>query len=339
MMMRKYFRKLLWSLLLIFWVSHAYAFYPFCEDVSIIYFGGQGSLVEQWAFEFQKELKQQFNFKDKVRAIAACDLNIGIATVNQYFKEGKLDIAIVPARAVVETVPSFRILTFPGIVARDHEIEALQSKKKFLEKLEVLAAERGVTLLGVGWRFTALTFAREKKITALLDLAGKKIRIAHEDQNGAVLAVRANPIQMPLGEVYYALPRGSIDGAIFPFSYSAKLAEQEVIQSIVCFERGGFGALSYVLFMRKELFYRPDDKARKKIKKAGQIASNRFAQLSKKERDDVIGKLGKLGVQVSFLKDNEYMDYQSRLEENIWSKLIWDSQARDLLQKRKKDIE
>lgn len=339
MQMRRYSGKLFLSFVLILWANFGYAFYPFCEDVNIVYLGKPGSLVEQWAVVFQGELKRHFEFRNKVAPVAAVDLGIRAATVNKDFKAGKLDIAIVPAAIMARTVPSFRILKFPGFVARDYEIEALQSKRKFLRKLEVIAAERGVPLLGVGWRFTTLTYVREKTIATLLDLKGTNIRVAYKEQNAVVVALGANAVQMPSAEVSIALQRGLIDGTISTFSYAIELAKQKSIKSIVTFERGGFDSIAYVLVMRKELFRKPDDEARDKIRKAAQSASKRFTLFATKEREAFIGGLGKLGVKVNMLKKNEYKIYQSKLEENVWPKLIWGTQARDLLQLRKKDIE
>ena len=112
-----------------------------------------------------------------------------------------------------------------------------------------------------------------------------------------------------------------------------------MIKSIISFEQGGFDSIAYVLIMREELFQKPDDKARNLIKEAAQSASKQFTLLASREREKAISQLKKFGVSVNLLQDKEYKAYRDKLETDLWPKLIWSTQARDLLRVRKEDTQ
>lgn len=339
-MIRKFFYVLsALFILLMLWINVAYAFYPFCEDINIVYYDKTGSLLEEWALVFREELTRRFDFRDKVEVVSAFDLQVEAGAVNQAFAAGKLDIAIVPAETMVMTVPNFRILTFPGFVARDYEVESLQLKRKFLNRLGMSAVEHGVPLLGVGWRYATLTSTQSKPFTSLLDLKGSKFAVRYASERFIIDALGATGVRMRPPEVYQALQKGIVDGTISSFNSAIRLGKQEMIKSIISFEQGGFDSIAYVLIIRKELFQKPDDKARNLIKEAAQSASKQFTLLASRERENAISQLKKIGVNVNLLQDKEYKVYRDKLETNLWPKLIWSTQARDLLRVRKEDTQ
>ena len=338
-MIRKFFYGLsALFILLMLWINVAYAFYPFCEDIRIVYYGKAGSLLEKWALVFREELTKRFNFKDKVEVVSAFNLQIWSKAVNQAFADGKLDIAIVPAGTMVKTVPNFRILTFPGFVVRDYEIESLQSKRKFLNLLGMSADKYGVPLLGVGWRYATLTSTQSKPFTSLSDLKGSRFAVKYPGERFIVDALGAQGVYMQPPEVYAALSKKAVDGTISNYISAARLGQQQMIKSIISFKQGGFDSIAYVLIIREELFNKPDNKARKLIKKAAQIASKEFTALMRTERENAISRLKEYGVKVNLLQDRDYKVYRDKLEKNLWPKLIQSDQERNLLGMRKDDI-
>jgi TRAP-type C4-dicarboxylate transport system substrate-binding protein len=61
---------------------------------------------------------------------------------------------------------------------------------------------------------TQLVLARTIEINSLSDLAGLKIRVPHATAGDAISALGMVPVEMPVSDLYLALERGTVDGAI-----------------------------------------------------------------------------------------------------------------------------
>jgi TRAP-type C4-dicarboxylate transport system substrate-binding protein len=61
---------------------------------------------------------------------------------------------------------------------------------------------------------TQLVLVKNKEINSLSDLAGLKIRVPHATAGDAISAMGMVPVEMPVSDLYLALERGTVDGAI-----------------------------------------------------------------------------------------------------------------------------
>lgn len=61
---------------------------------------------------------------------------------------------------------------------------------------------------------TQLVLAKNIEINSLADLAGLKIRVPHATAGDAISALGMVPVEMPISDLYLALERGTVDGAI-----------------------------------------------------------------------------------------------------------------------------
>lgn len=82
--------------------------------------------------------------------------------------------------------------------------------------LDAQFREKGSTLLAVT-PLGPTVFVTNEPATAPRDFAGKKIRVYSEGTANLAQAIGAAPVQLPFADVYTALQRGTIDGAITGF--------------------------------------------------------------------------------------------------------------------------
>jgi len=61
---------------------------------------------------------------------------------------------------------------------------------------------------------TQLVLAKSIEINSLSDLAGLKIRVPHATAGDAISALGMVPVEMPISDLYLALERGTVDGAV-----------------------------------------------------------------------------------------------------------------------------
>ena len=103
-----------------------------------------------------------------------------------------------------------------------------------LEGLVVLAVQGG--------NFPAI-ITRDKPITSLEDFSGMRLRAPSETVE-VLRQLGADPVNMPMGEVYSALAKGVIDGVVAPGDtiYSLRFSEVANHFTNIQFSRGGYPA-------------------------------------------------------------------------------------------------
>jgi len=139
---------------------------------------------------------QLFADKDLVKAVPSGAVDMAKATLSQW-------TGMIPALLILD-LPLF--FNDPNHVRRTVDGEAGEILKKELEKT-------GVKLLHwMDYGFMEMT--SKKPIRTLEDFKGKRIRGYGELQTESIKALGAAPTFLGGGEVYMALQRGTVDGAI-----------------------------------------------------------------------------------------------------------------------------
>lgn len=112
----------------------------------------------------------------------------------------------------------------------------------------------GLKVLAVqGGNFPAL-ITRDKPVTSLKDLQGLRLRVQTEAV-GVLKALGADPVNMPMGEVYSALAKGVIDGVVAPADTLQSLHFSEVANHYtqLRFSRGAYPARAMSMRRWQEL--------------------------------------------------------------------------------------
>ncbi|MDE0521520.1 MAG: TRAP transporter substrate-binding protein [Boseongicola sp.] len=120
------------------------------------------------------------------------------------------------------------LVEVPGIVKPGvNKTEAIWKNVDMLDK-----EFRRVVLLGLWTAGDAMLLMHEKKIEALSDLDGLKIRVPSKNTGRLVEAWGATAVSMPITQVYQSLDTGVVDGVLVDASVLTSFKLGEVIKHI-----------------------------------------------------------------------------------------------------------
>lgn len=83
------------------------------------------------------------------------------------------------------------------------------------------------------------------RIGKVADFPGRKIRATGGAMTFTVGHLGATPVEMPAGDLYVAMQRGTVDGTIFSFSSAKTYSLQELLKSMSA--NGGFGTSAQMI--------------------------------------------------------------------------------------------
>ena len=185
-----------------------------------------GSLVSTTSEEFARRVNERLD--GRVRAIFFGSSQLGNDEILvQKLKLGTLDFAV-PSTIMSSLVDEFGLFEMPYLV-RDRNHMRQIGKEIFWPILAPAAEAKGYKVLGL-WEngFRHIT-NNTRPIYTPEDLSGIKLRTPRGEWRFKLFRVfGANPMPMPLSEVFVALQTGVIDGQENPFAQLASLKFQEV---------------------------------------------------------------------------------------------------------------
>jgi TRAP-type C4-dicarboxylate transport system substrate-binding protein len=110
-------------------------------------------------------------------------------------------------------------------------------------------------------------------VLAPKDIAGKTVRTYSKGASELLQAVGASPVTMGVGDVYSALQRGAVDGALVGIQGAVGLKHYEVTQHVMI-TNGLFGTLVHAYVMNKDKWNGLRPEIRKAIQEAATAARN-----------------------------------------------------------------
>lgn len=128
--------------------------------------------------------------------------------------------------------PDVKIADAPAGLTMKQLEEATDAEDGIRDVLDRQFREKGSTLLAVT-PLGPTVFVTQTKAVAPSDFAGKKIRVYSEGTANLALALGASPVQLPFADVYTALQRGTIDGAITGFQGVGSQKMYEVAKNVL----------------------------------------------------------------------------------------------------------
>jgi TRAP-type mannitol/chloroaromatic compound transport system substrate-binding protein len=125
--------------------------------------------------------------------------------------EGLIDMAILPARALIDRWPELSELDQPGWVYDPQDRMKLSESQTFIETLNNMGGrDHNLELVAVGWQHAIPVGAG----SGLEDLRGKKLGVSDTMTMEGLKRIGANPIPIPASKILLALDYGVVDGAI-----------------------------------------------------------------------------------------------------------------------------
>ncbi len=135
-------------------------------------------------------------------------------------KSGLLDLAMVIPGLAPEKYPLSAVVDLPQIADSacegSHKAWVLAQPGGVLDKLEYKPA--GIRALSAQLLAPYALHTRSKKVDSLADVKGLKLWVSGAVQQEAVSEMGGIPIRIPSPELYDAATRGTVDGALFPYT-------------------------------------------------------------------------------------------------------------------------
>jgi len=145
----------------------------------------------------------------------------------------------------------------------------------------------------------------------LKSIEGLKIRTTGGAKEIAVRKLGAVPVQIPSPEVYEAVTRGTVDGAVWPFTSVYSYGMDKAYQSSTVGENFGSFVVTYVINERKWKSLPPA--AQKAITEASQEILKVACEVADAEDADAVGKLKAAGWKIPELSAADKAELRKRL--------------------------
>lgn len=158
------------------------------------------------------ELAKRTNGRLKLDVVSFPELGMTGAELIRLLRSGVMDAGEVVTGYVSGEVPIIEGAQMVGVY---ENID--QARRAYEAWLKAVVEPNGKQMGGVpisSFAFTSQFLWTKFPVNNLSDLKGKKLRIFAKAQNDYLAALGATPVSMPLSEVYSALERGVLDGAV-----------------------------------------------------------------------------------------------------------------------------
>ncbi|WP_282568378.1 TRAP transporter substrate-binding protein DctP [Bosea sp. ASV33] len=205
---------------------------------------GNHYLSEQLYKKFMAGVERETNGEIKFEYYPASQLGKDATTL---LKSGLLDMAMLIPGLAPEKYPLSAVVDLPQIAGSacegSHKAWVLVQPGGVLDKLEYNPA--GIRALSAQLLAPYALHTRSKKIEKLADVKGVKLWVSGAVQQEAVAEMGGIPIRIPSTELYDAATRGTVDGALFPYTGITQYNLEPVLKNAVSGVTFGTG-LSFI---------------------------------------------------------------------------------------------
>lgn len=128
------------------------------------------------------------------------------------------------------------------------------------------------------------------------DFSGRKIRATGGAMTFTVDHMGATPVEMPAGDLYVAMQRGTVDGTIFSFSSAKTYSLQELLKSIST--NGGFGTSAQMIAISNDAWADLGAEEQTALSDCGRKTEDELAAFLDEENAQLIEEFTAAGVDV-----------------------------------------
>jgi TRAP-type C4-dicarboxylate transport system substrate-binding protein len=178
-----------------------------------------------------------------------------------------------------------------------------------------------------------LNLGSNKPVRKLEDLEGLKIRATGGYVSETVKALGAQPVQMPVTEIYTSVERGVVDGFTLPYTSWRGYKVEEVTKYVTV---TGISLPIIFVGMNKDTWAKLSPEDQKIIMEVSEEARQWNLNTFAIEAKDAIGALKEAGVEFIYLDDAEKARWQERTKP-LWDKWLKDMEAKGLPAKQVQD--
>lgn len=184
-----------------------------------------GAQYKKWQW-LETELPKRTSGRLRLEINTIPELGLTGTEVLRVLKTGLIDLAEVLTGYVAGDFPIMEATDLPGLVASTPQSRQIYDAwtEQFVAKREDMMGGRAIATFSYGTMPLFTKFA----LNNLSDLRGKKIRVFSPAQARYMTALGAEPLSMPIADVYSALQRGMMDGLITGFEWVGGMKMWEI---------------------------------------------------------------------------------------------------------------
>ncbi|MEQ6378409.1 TRAP transporter substrate-binding protein DctP [Bacillaceae bacterium S4-13-56] len=232
------------------------------------------------------------------------------------------DIAYVGTAYVADRMPLSGVGELPGAFQSSNEGSTAFWKIANGILLEEEFLENGVRPV---WAVTLTPYQIaniNKKMVKIGDFKGEKIRTAGGTQDLTMNQMGATPVSMPAPEMYSAMDRGTLDGAVAPLnSFKPYQMEQKIKYSTTNANLGSF-VVNYVI--NEEIYASLPKNVQEAMKQAGDETVEYLSKFLDDETEKLIEEFEGIGIDMYELTDEQLEAWSKQLDP------VWEQWAKGL---------
>jgi len=239
-----------------------------------------GAQYKKWQW-LETELPKRTNGRLRLEINTIPELGLTGTEVLRVLKTGLIDLAEVLTGYVAGDFPVMEATDLPGLVASTAQSRKIYDAwtEQFVVKREDMMGGRAIATFSYGTMPLFTKFA----LNNLTDLRGKKIRVFSPAQARYLTALGAEPLSMPIADVYSALQRGMMDGLITGFEWVSGMKMWEIAGHVSDINIAPLGC--YIVASKKGWAKLPQD-LQKTLLEIGPELTNRGWDLGQENVDE-----------------------------------------------------
>lgn len=242
---------------------------------------------------FINKLQERSNGRIKIEHYPAQQL-VKASGMLEAVRTGVADIAVQVAGQASDRIPLSTVVELPSIGA---DIEQCYTAFQALADgilQEIEFTPLGVRIVEVQCTPPQFLTTLKPQITSLDDIKGLKVRAGGSVVELVLEQLGATPVNMVAGDIYVALERGALDGAVFAAASSTGYKLQEVVKGVA--GNVSWGSNSGVMVMNEAKFQTLPEDLQKLIMEVGREVGRDIAVEYNKGSDKALAELVAGGV-------------------------------------------
>ncbi|WP_165789537.1 TRAP transporter substrate-binding protein DctP [Billgrantia endophytica] len=222
------------------------------------------------------------------------------------------DVVIIPIGYVSDELPLNGVSMLPGLGSSSKEIVAAYSEAVRNGVLADEFVSHDIMPLFVSVYPPYQMVSMGDKIESVDDFRGKVVRSAGGAMNLAISELGASPAEIPIGDTYVALERGTADGTISGFASIKPFSLDEIMSSMS--RNGEFGTFSNVFAMRLGDFEALSDELQQAFLECGDRVQEDMAHYLDDEVELLSQEFAESGIDIYEFSPEALEELNERLE-------------------------
>ena len=241
----------------------------------------------------EQELPKKTNGQVKLDVTSLPELGLTGFELVRVMKAGLVDMADVLPTYVSGDVPLIEGVDLPGFFSLDEFDKSHKAHLAWHKVMKANEAKLGGVFIG-SYAYAYQVLYSRKPIRNLADLKGTKVRVFGAAQTDFVRALGAEPVSIPVAEVYTALERGTVDAAITGTIAGFSLKWYEVTKYMVDVQ---IGPVMIAMVVSKKAWDKLPAELRKALEGVGAELTVKGWELARASTTDGIEENKKKGMQ------------------------------------------